>query len=262
MIMPKLYTSSLATLFSCIVTYAMAAHGPMPVKSASLAPTKVVATQLAIERQQSEMANIRQFYYDKPIWLSVHAGSQGVGADAKFGLNEQFSVTIGGSILPLGFNAPLSFQGLAADTKLKATFANAHALLSYYPIYQNTRLKIVPGIGYFFKANGNVDAYTQNDSYRFGDISLSGEEVGMLNSKFNWNGIAPFLGAGWDDVYAMKDMRLSFLVGTYFMSAPKGVRITGTNMLQGNSVNEPVIQSNLRSYRWLPVLQVEFNYSL
>jgi|GEM_PF-1332095 len=281
-IKPVFKTLMLAAMLSIGLPYILYAYHSKPVlltstvKANFLKYNKVVYTFKTDSDGKATMPtslNIKFKKYDKakfssrgigmyrpPSWLSLSAGTQGIGLDYKFGYSEFFTVSAGVNLLPVGLNAPLSFQGLSGDMDVKASFFNAHLMGHIYPFTGRTRFKIVPGVAYFVKAKGSVLANPANDNYRYGSINLTSDEVGTLNSSASWKGIAPFLGAGLDDINSENRLRLSFLVGSYLMPKAHNVSVFGTNLLQGNETNLPAIQNNLKTYRWLPVLQIELNY--
>ncbi len=50
-------------------------------------------------------------------------------------------------------------------------------------------------------------------------------------------------------------------LGTYFLTAAKST-VTGTKMLANNGELEPQFDSNMKDYRFLPVIQLNFNFKI
>jgi hypothetical protein len=50
-------------------------------------------------------------------------------------------------------------------------------------------------------------------------------------------------------------------IGTYYLNQPS-THIIGTGLLTDNNTLEPQFNQNLKNYRWLPVLQLNFNFRL
>ena len=196
----------------------------------------------------------------------LHVGSQGIGLEVQHPLPYHLNVRAGVSTLPnLKATGVYSLSGY--NTKVganTASFWNAHLLLDVQPFNQKEnflhRLIVTAGAGYFPKAKATA-VVMLDENYKYGDITFSPEEVGQLTTVSNWSGVAPYLGVGINNLVASNRFNMNLNLGTYYMTAPE-VSISGTNMLEGNSENSAKMTENMKNYRWLPVLQLNFNYNL
>jgi hypothetical protein len=210
-----------------------------------------------------------QYYddYDAPLLLrpkglGISAGSQGLGIDYTQGIQPGFSARLGVSYLPFSYNYSGVFGSVDSDIKLKTkSFINAHLFLDWYPL-EGYGLRITPGAGYFFdaKANANVKS---TGSYKYGDIVVTGDDVGTMEGEIKWKGIAPYLGAGWLFGFSEGEspLTLGIDLGTYYLPKPDAT-LTGTKLLEDNQYNEEKFKENVKNYRWLPLLQVSLRYNL
>jgi hypothetical protein len=100
-----------------------------------------------------------------------------------------------------------------------------------------------------------------SDNYTYGDLVLSEEQIGYVDLNINWKGLAPYLGLTLGQNISQKIFSVKFDLGTYLLNKPDAA-ITGTGLLEGNSSQTKQFQSNIKNYRWLPVLQINFNFKL
>lgn len=199
--------------------------------------------------------------FSRPKALSFTLGSQGVGLDFTQNISFGLSARVGASYLPFSYNYSGLYGNVDSDVKLKTkNFLNAHLLLDWYP-FDYLGLRISPGIGYFFNAK-SIATVTPKGNYKYGDIDLTGEDIGTMTGTLEWKGFAPYLGAGWLFSFQEGESPLSICVdlGTYYLSRPDAT-LTGTKLLENNSFNETRFQENVKNYRWLPVLQASVRYT-
>ncbi|RXK87336.1 hypothetical protein [Filimonas effusa] len=199
--------------------------------------------------------------FTRPKALGLTAGTQGLGLDFTQSILPGWSVRLGGSYLPFSYKYGSVFGDVDTDVKLKTkSFANAHLMVDYYP-FMDLGLRITPGVGYFFNAQGEATV-KPSGNYKYGDINLTGDQLGTMQGNIKWKGWAPYLGAGWLFRFREGESPLSLAVdlGTYYMPKPDAT-LTGTVLFENNSYNEEHFRENVKNYRWLPVLQVSLRYS-
>jgi hypothetical protein len=119
---------------------------------------------------------------------------------------------------------------------------------------------VVGGLAYFFKASGGLIIYP-SDRYTYGDLVLNQDQIGYVDLDVDWKGVAPYVGLGFAGIFPRKAFNVNFDLGTYYLNRPEA-NIVGTGILSGNSSQSGQLQSNIKDYRWLPVLQVNFNLKL
>jgi hypothetical protein len=189
----------------------------------------------------------RDFKNQKSIQLNL--GTQGIGAEFTYG---------GINAIPLKANDIFKIEDFNSTTHASADFYNIHVLADYTPFQKASWLRIVGGFAYFFKADGKV-RITPSDEYTYGDLILSEEQIGYVDLNVDWKGAAPYLGLAFANTFPRKKFNVNFDLGAYYLSKPKA-DIIGTGLLEGNSSQTAQFQSNIKNYRWLPIVQVNFNY--
>lgn len=194
--------------------------------------------------------------------LSVTLGTQGIGIDYTRYVHSNIAVRIGGSHLPFSLKYRNAFNQVDTDVKLKSeSFTNAHLMVDIHPIPE-LGLRITPGAGWFFNAKG-IATVQPSGNYKYGDITVTGEQLGSMEGTISWNGIAPYLGAGWLFRFREGESPLSLGIdlGTYWLPRPDAT-LTGTNLFENNAYNQEKFKENVKNYRWLPLGQISLRYRL
>jgi len=191
--------------------------------------------------------------------IAIFVGTQGVGADFRYGFLPRLSARIGGGVTPV--NMPNAFQvnDFKSQVDLKVNFVNAHLIADFQP-FPGSGFRLAVGAGYFVKAKTQADV-TPTGSNTFGNITYDPGNLGDIKLTADWKGIAPYLGVGFLRTFPGNLFNVNIDLGTYYLTAPQ-TTIIGTKALSPNAENNAQFQKNLSSYRWLPVLQFNFNFRL
>jgi|SRR6185503_2469911 len=195
----------------------------------------------------------------RPVSVQVLVGSQGVGADVKYGILPKLSGRAGFGIIPLTVNGVFGFSSFSTADQMSARFSNIHLLADYSP-FNSSRFRLVGGAAYLVKGNATV-LITPTGSYQFGKSTVNSSQVGVLQASVDWKGVAPYLGVSLFRAFPNKFFNTNVDLGTYYLSSP-GTSLTGTKMLADNSSQEPQFNKNMQGYRWMPVLQLNFNFRI
>jgi len=193
--------------------------------------------------------------------ISVIAGAfQGFGAEYRYGLFSQLNLRLGFATLPISLNNVFTLNDVHSNNSLSAKFTNVHLLAEVTPFKTFKFLRVVVGAADILKGNGHI-TITPTDTYKYGDIVLTPEQVGGLDMDINWKGVSPYFGLGLVKAFPDKKFNINLDLGSYYLSAPTAA-FTGTGIFSGNSSQSGQVQNNLKDYRWLPVLQLNFNFKL
>lgn len=195
----------------------------------------------------------------RPITVSLLLGTSGAGAGLRMPLDDRWQLHTGITWLPFNFNIPSSI----GDRKVEGRFDNAvgavHLIADYSPFLKKKGFRLSAGLAYFFAMRSTI-ALSPKGGYDFGDLKIKEEDLGRITAKVNRQGLAPYLGIGLLKLYDNNRFHISFDLGTYFLAGGLNVEIEDSGFLSGNERNESVLKENLANYRWLPLLQVAFNY--
>ena len=198
------------------------------------------------------------------IYLSATAATQGFGLDIKVAPKPNYAIRVGASILPVGGTHIYSVRSEPTDVALDGKLSNAHLMLDWHPWINgyewSKKIVVTAGAGYFWE-NGGTATVSYRGTYKYGDILIPSEDLGQLEGNVKWHKIAPYLGFGFENVFPRNKFNLGFALGTYYMGSPDAT-LVGTKFLTANRSNEAQLQKNMSYYRFLPVLQVNFNFGL
>lgn len=192
--------------------------------------------------------------------LQIEAGTQGLGADLRYGLLSRLSVRGGMSFIPVKQNNVLTLPGFQSTNSASVNFYNAHLLADFVPFKKMRGFRLVGGAAYLYKAEGGVNVIPTG-SYTYGNTTVTGTDIGSLNLAVSWKGVAPYAGFGLFKSFPNHLFNFNLDLGTYYLNQPQ-THIVGTGLLSDNNQLEPQFNQNLKGYRWLPVLQLNFNFKL
>jgi len=192
--------------------------------------------------------------------ISILAGTQGIGAEFRYGLFSQLNLRLGFATLPITANNVFTLNDVHSNNSLSAKFTNIHLLAEVTPFKGFQFLRVVVGAADILKGNGHV-SITPTDTYSYGNIVLSPDQVGALDMDMNWSGVSPYFGLGLAKAFPKKRFNINLDLGTYYLNQPTAT-FAGTGIFAGNSSQSSQLTQNVQNYRWLPVLQLNFNYKL
>nr|WP_249665473.1 hypothetical protein [Mucilaginibacter sp. Bleaf8] len=192
--------------------------------------------------------------------VTLNIGSQGAGAEFGYGIVPRAAARLGANFIPVTAYNVYRVTGFNSTSKASAKFNNIHLLGDFIPFKTHSGFRLVGGVAYFFKASGDL-TIIPSEHYTYGDIELSEEQVGTVTASADWGGIAPYLGLGLANLFPTGHFNINFDLGTYYLGKPKA-RMVGTGILESNASQTGQFQTNINNYRFMPVLQLNFNYKL
>jgi hypothetical protein len=191
--------------------------------------------------------------------IAVYAGSAGFGADFRYGFLPRLSVRLGAGTTPVNIPNAFKINSFSSDIDLNVNFTNVHLIADFQP-FGGSGFRVAFGMGYFIKGSTSVDVVPTSGS-KYGNVSITALQLGYININANWKGAAPYLGVGFARTFPGVLFNINVDLGTYYLSAPQ-TTIIAMGALAGNEANNEQLQENLSNYRWLPVLQLNFNFRL
>lgn len=222
--------------------------------------TNLTPKQVSVAGQQkAENGSGNDAIVARPESVQLFFGSQGIGADFRYGFLSKLSARAGFGIIPVTVNGIFSFSSFSTSDQLSARFSNIHLLADYSP-FKWQHFRLVGGAAYLLKGNANA-LISPNGNYQFGNTTVNSSQIGSLNASVEWKGFAPYLGFAVFSAFPNRFFNTNIDIGTYYLSSPS-TSLTGTKMLADNSSQEPQFNQNMQGYRWMPVLQLNFNFRL
>lgn len=205
-------------------------------------------------------------YFPKTA-LGFNVGTQGVGIEGKTAIGDRFAARLGVDIIPINNITSTQYLGEnQTNIDIAPRFSNVHLIGDWRPFEYNANnplsgnFKLSAGVAYFIKSQGTANIALSGD-YQYGDMTIPQSDIGVVTASAKWSHFAPYAGLGLDNIPVFNNFLIGFDMGAYYLSSPSA-SITGTKMLAGNSSNQPILQNNLKSYKFMPVFQVNFNFSI
>ncbi|SEL25830.1 hypothetical protein [Parapedobacter koreensis] len=188
----------------------------------------------------------------------------GLGLEIYQPLGNALGIQAGANLMPYDAYFIATYGEHETRSIAKARLHNAHLLLGWVPFYRAhgafSHLIIQLGGGYFFQARGTINTEL-NENYYYGDIAVRPVDVGLMTTTVSWSKtVAPYAGIAFGNIRIDDRFSFNLSAGAYRLSSPR-VNIVATNLLQGNEANEPIIERNVRDYRYLPNIQIGINYN-
>ncbi|QEC77394.1 hypothetical protein [Mucilaginibacter ginsenosidivorax] len=214
----------------------------------------IAAYAQQINTESPVTGNAAQFV--SPISVQVLVGSQGIGADVKYGFLPRLSGRLGFGIIPVSKNKDFHFFGFAVQGQFSTSFSNVHLLADYSPFNTNS-IRLVGGASYITQGKATA-LISPMGGYNIGSQSLTKDQIGVLQADVTWKGVAPYLGIALFKGFPGQLLNVNVDVGSYYLSSP-GTSFTGTKLLSDNDANNIQFNKNMQGYRWMPVVQLNFN---
>jgi len=198
--------------------------------------------------------------------LGIQGGTQGLGINGAYAFTNQLGLRLSTNMASFGMSDVRSWNSNEYNLDMKSKFSNAMLQAEYRPFnFANEsrflqKLAVTAGAAYFFKSKANATG-TPSNNYALGDLTINKEDIGTIQTETKWKSFAPYAGLGLRQMKIKNKLSLNADLGSHYLSSPD-VTLTGDKQLSGNESNQAILQNNLSSYRWLPVVQLGLSYQL
>ena len=162
-----------------------------------------------------------------------------------------------------GYDQP--FRVKAGEGKLHITpdlvMGIALASVKWHP-FKTNQFFLTGGAGYTWRPDLKANLIAEGN-VKFGGLEISEENVGVINANLRWRNVLGYAGLGYGRSTPVRRLGFAVELGCYYLGAPT-VDLQYTGFLETTNIDEqiPVIQNNLRNYRFLPSLQFLVTYGL
>jgi hypothetical protein len=212
---------------------------------------------VTVQTVKAQLSN-DPIYHQKSLQFNV--GTQGAGAEFGYGILSPLALRLGINLIPVTANNVFQVPGFATTNRVNVQFSNVHLLADLTPFSGARGIRVVAGGAYFMQANGGMEV-TAAQNFTYGAITVNPDQIGKLNMNVSWKGVAPYMGLALAKMFPRNTFNVNLDLGTYYMPAPSA-QIIGTALLEGNSSQALQLEKNIKGYRWLPVVQLNFNFKL
>ncbi len=193
---------------------------------------------------------------DHRFMTSLHAGTVGFGLDFKYNYGIH-TARLGYSTVPFHYATSVD-MGIKMGADAKVAYNNLHLLYDVQPFKKVVWFRLTTGVAIFTSAQIKAKL-TPQEAVETKIVTLTAEEIGDVEITIDSKGFAPYLGLGLGRAVPKKKFNVNFDFGTYYLPAPK-VTVIGTKLLENNTALGKQMTEDLKTYRWMPVIQLNFTY--
>lgn len=198
-----------------------------------------------------------------PYSVGLQVGTTGVGIQLARVLSADSRLV--GRVGVSYFAYDRSFRVKAGDGKLNITpdvvMGIALASVKWHPFKTNPFF-LTGGAGYTWRPDVKANLVAEGD-VKFGGLQISEENVGVINANLRWSNVLGYAGLGYGRSTPIRRVGFAVELGCYYLGRPQ-VDLQYSGFLETTTIDEqiPVIQNNMRNYRFLPSLQFLVTYGL
>lgn len=151
--------------------------------------------------------------------------------------------------------APGSFLQMRPDALIGFVQAGLH----WHP-FRRGSFFLATGLAYTWHPYVGVVA-TAEGNLNLGGLELTSEDVGSIDLQVRWRPILGYLGWGFGRVIPRRRVGLGFEMGVFYLGRPR-IDLHYEGFLETTNLSEqvPVLEHNLRHYRYLPTLNLQLSY--
>ncbi len=200
----------------------------------------------------------------QPSGVGLHAGITGVGAQLAWKLSSRPRLVLRVGVTYVGYKQKLELdigQGSKIDFYPDVVIGIAQTSVKWHP-FRRGSFFLTAGAGYTWRPDLRLKVTAQN-KLDLGGISIKAEEFGTVGLGIKWSSVVGYAGLGMGRSIPKRRFGVGFELGCYYLGPPK-VLLDLDGFLETTTLEEqiPLIEKNMRGYRFLPNLQVVFTYAL
>ena len=199
-----------------------------------------------------------------PQGVSLHAGVTGVGVQGAWRLPKrpQWIVRVGGSYL--GYKKKHQFDlGDSSIVEFRPDFVIGlvQSSVKWQP-FRRSSFFLTAGAGYTWRPDVRLQLQALSP-IELGGIQMKPEEFGTIDLRVRWSSVVGYAGLGMGRSIPKRRWGFGFELGCYYLGKPK-LSADYEGFLETTTLDEqlPMIERNMRGYRFLPNLQFVISYSL
>lgn len=186
--------------------------------------------------------------------VSLKASTIGVSLEGVRSFGDQLNARAGLSYFTFNTSGGGGGDDYTYDGKLKLlTFS---ALADWFPFEYNFR--ITGGI--FINLNKGDLTLTPATTHSLGGTVYTPEMLGSLSATVDVNKISPYLGLGYGNRLLTEGLGFTLDVGAIYQGAPK-VDLTAKGLLEPSAEQGPLIEDNIKWFKFYPVLAIGLIYN-
>lgn len=200
----------------------------------------------------------------QPSGLGIHAGITGVGGHLAWKLSgkPRLVLRLGGTYVGYNQSNVLDIGGGSKiDFYPNIVIGMVQSSVKWHP-FRRGSFFLTGGLAYTWRPDLRLKIKAQN-KLDLGGISMKAEEFGTVGLGLKWSNIVGYTGLGMGRSIPKRRFGVGFELGCFYLGKPQ-VLLDLDGFLETTTLEEqvPLIEKNMRGYRYLPNLQIVFTYAL
>lgn len=200
----------------------------------------------------------------QPSGVGIQVGVTGVGAQLAWKLRTKPRLVLraGASYLAYKQAAVIDIgEGSKIDFYPNIVIGLVQSSLKWHP-FKRGSFFLTGGLGYTWRPDLRLTVKAQND-LNLGGISMKADEFGTVGLGIRWSPVVGYAGFGMGRSIPRRRWGVGFEIGCYYLGSPK-VELDLDGFLETTTLEEqiPLIERNMRGYRYLPNFQFTVSYAL
>ena len=185
---------------------------------------------------------------------SIKISTLGINAEGIRSFGPELNARLGVAFFSYSINDLANSTDFSAAGDLK--LLSISALADWFPFENSFR---ITG-GLMINLNKASMTLTPKKTYSDGNTQYTPEKLGNLTAEIDFNKIAPYLGIGFGNpTSGASGVGFTFDIGAFYQGGPKA-NMTATKLLEPSSSQGPVLEENLKWFKFYPVISFGLTY--
>lgn len=185
--------------------------------------------------------------------VALKISTLGINCEGIRSFGSSFNARIGFSIFNYQYNGVEGEEDYKYDADLR--LLSFSALADWYPFKSSIHLT---GGALINLNEGDLTLYPIK-TYKIGGTLYTPQLLGNVSAKVKLNRVAPYLGIGFGMPTSGNHFTFSMDVGVIYQGAPK-VDLTAKGLLEPSAEQGPLIEDNIKWFKFYPVISLGISY--
>lgn len=185
---------------------------------------------------------------------SLKVSTLGINVEGLRSFGSELNARIGFAFFSYNLNDFANSNDFSATGDLK--LFSISALGDWFPFENSFR---ITG-GLMINLNKASMTLTPKKTYSDGNTQYTPEKLGNLTAEIDFNKIAPYIGIGFGNpTSGASGLGFTFDIGTFYQGGPK-VAMSATKLLEPSANQGPILEDNLKWFKFYPVISFGLTY--
>ncbi|AXE17018.1 hypothetical protein DR864_04350 [Runella rosea] len=199
-----------------------------------------------------------------PSAVGIQAGTTGVGVQWAWKLRSQPRLVLRVGATYVAYKKKIQIDlGDSSLIEFRPDFVIGvvHSSVKWHP-FPRSAFFLTGGLGYTWRPDIQLELSALSP-IELGGIQMKPDEFGTIGLGIKWSPVVGYAGFGFGRSIPKRRWGVGVELGCYYLGAPK-INMEFDGFLETTTLEEqiPLIERNMRGYRYLPNLQLVITYAL